>query len=64
MFGGRRFQYFLTRGFHHLPLWHPSARISILWPSRLTSGFSELFPLAEWKARAADYSRAADALAS
>ncbi|WP_394826276.1 hypothetical protein [Pendulispora albinea] len=55
LFGGRKFQYFVTRGFWHLQLWHPVGRISILTPSRLTSGFYETFPVANWKAQAPDY---------
>jgi len=55
LFGGRKFQYFVTRGFWHMQLWHPDARVSVLTPSRLTSGFYETFPIANWKAQAADY---------
>ncbi|WP_394843325.1 hypothetical protein LZC95_40530 [Pendulispora brunnea] len=55
LFGGRKFQYFVTRGFWHLQLWHPEARISVLTPSRLTQGFYETFPVANWKAQAPDY---------
>lgn len=59
VFADRKFQYFVTRGFLHVQLWHPEARISILSPSRLTSGFYEMFPVRDWKARAADYDRLA-----
>jgi hypothetical protein len=33
-----KLDYFRRRGFLHLQLWHPGARISILTPSRLTAG--------------------------
>jgi hypothetical protein len=39
-----RLAYFRSRGFHHLQLWHPGARISILTPSRLTAGRYEAWP--------------------
>lgn len=55
LFGERKFQYFVTRGFWHLQLWHPVARVSILSPSRLTRGFYEAYPIANWKAQAPDY---------
>ncbi len=55
LFGGRMFEYFVTRGFWHMQLWHPVSRISILTPSRLTRGCYEAFPLASWKAQAPDY---------
>jgi hypothetical protein len=35
---------FRRRGFHHLQLWHPSERISILTPSRLTARLFEVWP--------------------
>lgn len=35
--------YFAPRGFLHLQLWHPSARVSILTPSRLTHGRFEIW---------------------
>jgi len=57
LFGGRKFQYFVTRGFWHIQLWHPEARVSILTPSRLTCGFYEAFPIANWKERTATYDR-------
>ncbi len=53
---GRHFEYFVPRGFWHVQLWHPEARISILTPSRLTSGAFEAFPSRGWKARARTYS--------
>ena len=59
VFGGRKFQYFVGRGFLHVQLWHPEERISILTPSRLTCGFYEVFPVLDWKARAADHDRLA-----
>jgi len=34
--------YFAPRGFLHLQLWHPTAAISILTPSRLTGGNYEV----------------------
>jgi hypothetical protein len=55
LFGGRHFEYFVTRGFWHVQLWHPGARISILTPSRLTGGAYEAYPIANWKAQARDY---------
>ena len=55
LFGNRKFQYFVTRGFWHLQLWHPAARISVLSPSRLTCGFYEAYPIANWKAQAPNY---------
>jgi hypothetical protein len=55
IFGGRMFQYFVSRGFWHVQLWHPVARVSLLTPSRLTCGFYEAFPVSRWKAQAADY---------
>jgi hypothetical protein len=35
--------YFTARGFLHLQLWHPVARVSILTPSRLTRGRFEIW---------------------
>lgn len=55
LFGGRKFQYFVTPGYWHVQLWHPEARISVLTPSRLTCGFFEVYPFDEWKAQAHDY---------
>ena len=55
LFGGRMFAYFVTRKLWHMQLWHPTARISILTPSRLTRGCYEAFPLACWKSQAPDY---------
>ena len=57
LFGGRKLEYFVTRGFWHAQLWHPEARISILTPSRLTLGLYEAFPIANWKAQAPDYDK-------
>jgi hypothetical protein len=54
LFAGQKFQYFVTRGFWHLQLWHPGASVSVLTPSRLTCGSYEVFPVAGWKARAPD----------
>jgi hypothetical protein len=55
LFTGRKFQYFVTRGLWHAQLWHPTARISILTPSRLTCGRYEAFPIADWKGQTTDY---------
>lgn len=55
LFTGRKFQYFVTRGFWHLQLWNPTSRISILSPSRLTCGRYEAFPVASWKVHARSY---------
>lgn len=41
--------YLAARGFGHLQLWHPEARVSILTPSRLTGGHFEVFPVEGWK---------------
>jgi hypothetical protein len=46
----RKFQYFVTRGFLHVQLWHPQARVSVLTPSRLTGDQYEVFPCGGWKA--------------
>ncbi|WP_438004112.1 hypothetical protein WME89_35480 [Sorangium sp. So ce321] len=59
LFGGRRFEYLVTRGFWHLQLWHPEARVSVLTPSRLTRGLYEAYPIANWKAQAPDYEKLA-----
>ncbi|WP_437500095.1 hypothetical protein [Sorangium sp. So ce1099] len=59
LFGGRKFEYFVTRGFWHLQLWHPEARVSVLTPSRLTRGLYEAYPIANWKAQAPDYEKLA-----
>ncbi len=56
-FGGRKFEYFVARGFWHLQLWHPEARVSVLTPSRLTRGLYEAYPIANWRAQAPDYDR-------
>jgi hypothetical protein len=50
-----RQRYFLAHGFAHLQLWHPTARLSILTPSRLTLDRSEAFPIAGWKRREDDF---------
>jgi hypothetical protein len=42
--GDARLAYFRPRGFHHLQLWNPDERISILTPSRLTAGRFEVWP--------------------
>lgn len=52
---GRAFEYFVPRGLWHAQLWHPTARISILTPSRLTAGAFEAFPCRGWKARTTTY---------
>lgn len=44
-----KFDYFARRGFLHLQLWHPRARISVLTPSRLTGGLFEVYPISGWK---------------
>jgi len=62
VFGERKFQYFVTRGLWHLQLWHPSASVSVLTPSRLTCGFYEVFPIEGWKARAPDHARLVELL--
>lgn len=49
--GDRKFDYLRARGFLHLQLWHPDARVSVLTPSDLTDGLFEIFPVAGWKAR-------------
>ncbi|MGK3987002.1 hypothetical protein WME99_28440 [Sorangium sp. So ce136] len=59
LFAGRKFDYFVTRGFWHLQLWHPEARVSVLTPSRLTRGLYEAYPIANWKAQAPDYEKLA-----
>ncbi|AUX45323.1 uncharacterized protein SOCE26_068050 [Sorangium cellulosum] len=59
LFGGRKFEYFVARGFWHLQLWHPVARASVLTPSRLTRGLYEAYPIANWKAQAPDYDQLA-----
>lgn len=60
LFGNPKFEYFVTRGFWHLQLWHPLGRVSVLTPSRLTRGFYEAFPVFDWKGHASTY----DALAN
>ncbi|AUX34913.1 MULTISPECIES: hypothetical protein [Sorangium] len=57
LFVGRKFEYFVARGFWHLQLWHPEARVSVLTPSRLTCGLYEAYPIANWKAQAPDYDK-------
>lgn len=57
LFGERKFQYFVTRGLWHVQIWHPTGRVSVLTPSRLTCGFYEAYPIANWKAQAPDYKR-------
>ena len=59
---GRFAEYFVPRGFFHLQLWDARTGISILSPSRLTDGFWEVFPVAEWKHRAPTYEAATRAL--
>jgi hypothetical protein len=41
--------YFAARALLHLQLWHPSAGVSLLTPSRLTRNAYELFPVDGWK---------------
>jgi hypothetical protein len=41
--GDARLAHVRARGFHHLQLWSPAARISILTPSRLTAGRFEVW---------------------
>lgn len=41
--GGDQHVYFAPRGFLHLQLWHPIARVSILTPSRLTNDRFEIW---------------------
>ncbi len=50
-----RYRYLLPRGFGHLQLWHPEARLSILTPSRLTRDRYEAFPVVGWKRREHDW---------
>lgn len=57
LFTGRKLEYFVPRGFWHLQLWHPHARVSVLTPSRLTCGLYEAYPVANWKAQAPDYDK-------
>lgn len=59
LFTGRMLEYFVPRGFWHLQLWHPHARVSVLTPSRLTCGMYEAYPVANWKAQAPDYDKLA-----
>ncbi|WP_437630612.1 hypothetical protein [Sorangium sp. So ce854] len=59
IFTGRKFEYFVARGFWHLQLWHPEARVSVLTPSRLTRGLYEAYPIENWKAQAPDYDKLA-----
>lgn len=56
IFGGRKFEYFVSRGFWHLQLWHPTAGVSVLTPSRLTLGFYEMV-IGDTKTRTSDYVR-------
>jgi hypothetical protein len=51
----QRLAYFAMRGFSHFQLWHPAYSISVLTPSRLTGGAFEVFPIGNWKRRAADW---------
>lgn len=39
---GAQHSYFATRGLLHMQLWHPTARVSILTPSRLTNDRFEI----------------------
>jgi hypothetical protein len=39
----RKLAYFAARGFAHLQLWQPAARVSVLTPSRITGGNFELW---------------------
>lgn len=50
----RKFQYFVTRGFLHVQLWHPRMRVSVLTPSRLTGDQYEVFPCGGWKAQVSE----------
>lgn len=38
-----RLAYFTPRGFRHVQLWHPDAQVSVLTPSKLTSGAFEVW---------------------
>lgn len=40
---GEHHRYFAPRGMLHFQLWHPTARVSILTPSRLTRGRFEVW---------------------
>lgn len=59
--GDPRRDYLARHGMAHLQLWHPSAGVSVLTPSRLTADQLEVFPIDGWK-RAASDSQAAAAL--
>ena len=63
VFTGPKFDYFAPRGFWHLQLWDPIARLSILTPSRLTRGLYEAFPSAVWRRRSRTYAALAEPLA-
>jgi hypothetical protein len=61
--GDARLAYFRPRGFHHLQLWHPSERISILTPSRLTAGRFEVWPESSLRSSAATWREVTEHLA-
>ena len=52
-----KFDYFASRGFLHLQLWHPEKGVSLLTPSCLTAGRYEGFPLFGWKYASADLAK-------
>lgn len=58
-----RLAYFRPRGFHHLQLWNPAERISILTPSRLTAGKFEVWPEGGERWSAATWREVGDRLA-
>jgi hypothetical protein len=50
-----KFGFFVERGLWHAQLWHRTARVSVLTPSRLTGDAYEIFPSAGWKRRASSH---------
>jgi hypothetical protein len=60
--GDARLAYFRPRGFHHLQLWNPAARISILTPSRLTAGLFEMWPEGGQRSSAATWRQVTEQL--
>jgi hypothetical protein len=57
-----RLAYFTPRGFLHLQLWHPTAKVSVLTPSRLTAGTFEVWFAGGERFRARDWRELAAAL--
>lgn len=52
VFADAKFRYFVERGLWHAQLWHPTAGVSVLTPSRLTNDAYEVYPARGWKVRA------------